>query len=145
MPSRKHNVHFGRPEPPAKPTGMVVTGGGAVGAATAEGTAAAIALIYLRCGVANRAAGDKAAAAGGSGAPYTCPVPTVLPMEAEAAPTVAWMIAVGYWLGFGCALGCDTEILANTSLHSATTLPHSTLPVPPVFLFMHIFFTNALS
>ena len=145
MPSHEHNTHFERPEPPAKPTGMVVTGGGAAGAAMAEGAAAAIALIYLHRGVANRAAGDKAAAAGGSWAPYTCPVPTVLPMEAEAAPTVAWMIAVGYWLGFGCALGCDTEILANTSLHSATTLLHSTLPLPPALLFMRMFSTNALT
>ena len=61
-----------------------------------EGAAAAIALIYLRRGVANKAPGDKAAAAGRCWAPYTCPVPTVLPMEAEAAPTVAWLIAVGY-------------------------------------------------
>ena len=128
MPSREHNVHFGRPEPSARPTGMVVTGGGAAGAATAEGASAAITLIYLRRGVASRAAGDKAAAAGGSWAPDTCPVPTGLPTEAEAAPTVAWVIAVGYWLGLCCALGCDTEIPANTSLHSTTTSLYSTLP-----------------
>ena len=90
MPSCKHNVHFGCPEPPAKPTGMVVTGGGAAGTATVEGAAAAIALIYLHRGMANRAAGDKASAAGASWAPDTCPIPTVLPTEAEAAPMVAW-------------------------------------------------------
>ena len=145
MPSRKYNVHFGHPEPPAKPTGMIVTGGGTAGAATAEGAAAAIVLIYLRRGMANRAAGDKAAAAGGSWAPYTSLVPTVLPTEAEAAPTVAWVIEVGYWLGFGCTLGCDTEISANTSLNSATTLLHSTLPPPPALLFMRMFSTNAFT
>ena len=145
MPSREHNKHFGRPEPSARPTGMVVTGGGAAGAATVEGAAAAIALIYLRCSVANRAAGDKAAAAGGSWDSGTCPVPTVLPTDVGAAPTVAWVIAVGYWPRFGCTLGCDNETPANASLHSATTLPHSTLPPPPALLFMCMFSTNALT
>ena len=124
---------------------MVVTGGGAAGATAVEGAAAAIALIYLRRGVANRAAGDKAAAAGGSWAPDTCPVPTVLLTDAGAAPTVAWVIAVDYWLGFGCALGCDTKIPASMSLHSATTSPHSTLPPPPTLLFIRMFSTKALT
>ena len=145
MPSREHNVHFGRPEPSARSTGMEVTGGGAAGAATVEGATAAIALIYLHRGMANRAAGDKAAAAGGSWAPGTCPVPTVLPTGVEAAPMVAWVIAVDYWLGFGCALSCDTEIPASTSLHSTTTSPHSTLPPTPTLLFIHKFSTNALT
>ena len=111
----------------------------------AEGAAAAIELIYLHCGMANRAAGDKAAAAGGSWAPDTCPVPTVLPTGMEAAPTVAWVIAVDYWLGFGCALCCDTKIPASTSLHSATTSTHSTLPPPPTLLFIRMFSTKALT
>ena len=145
MPSREHSIHFGRPEPSARPTGMVVTGNGAAGATAAEGVAAAIALIYLRHGMANRAAGDKAAAAGGSWTPDTCPVPTVLPTGMEAAPTVAWVAAVDYWLGFGCTLGCDTEIPASTSLHSATTSPHSTLPPPPTLLFIRMFSTNAFT
>ena len=146
MPSHEHNVHLGCPEPSVRPTGMVVTGGGAAGAAMAEGAAAAIALICLRRSVANRAAGDKAAAAaGGSWAPDTYPVPTVLPRGVEAAPTVAWVIAVDYWLGFGCALGCDTEIPTSTSLHSATTSPHSIFPPPPALLFMRMFSTNALT
>ena len=43
----------------------------------------------------------------------------------------AWVIAVDYWLKFGCALGCATEIPASMSIHSTTTSPHSTLPPPP--------------
>ena len=145
MPSRKHNVHFGHRKPSARPTGMVVTGGGAAGAATAVGTAAPIALIYSRHGMANRATGDKTAAAGGRWAPDTCPVPTVLPTDVGAASMVAWVIAVDYWLGFGCTLGCDTKIPASTSLHSATTSPHSTLPPPPTLLFIRMFSTKALT
>ena len=122
-----------------------MTGGSAAGATTAEGAAAAIVLTYLHFGVANRATGDKAEASGGSWAPDTCPVPTVLPTGMEAAPTVAWVAAVDYWLGFSCTLGCDTEIPASTSLHSATTSPHSTLPPPPTLLFIRMFSTKALT
>ena len=95
--------------------------------------------------MANRAAGDKAAVAGGSWALDTCPIPTVLPTDVGAAPTVAWVIAVDYWLGFGCALCCDTKIPASTSLHSEITLPHPTLPPPPALLFMRMFSTNAFT
>ena len=96
-------------------TGTVSIKAGATGALAGAVMVADIAFNYFPHGIANSAAGVKAAAADGSKVPRAYAVPNEPPTDMVDPPSGVVTFAAGYWLGFNYVLGRDTEIPANAS------------------------------
>ena len=81
-------------------TGTVDVKAGTTGVLAGAATVVVIAFSYFWRGIANTAAGVKAAAADGSKVPKAYPVPTEPPIDMVGFPTGVVIFAEGYWLKF---------------------------------------------
>ena len=96
-------------------TGTEDVKAGATGVSAGAVTVVVIAFSYFWRGIANTAAGVKAAAADGSKVRKVFPVPTEPQTDMAGFPTGVVIFAEGCWVKFNYELGRDTEIPANAS------------------------------